>query len=228
MIDDDTKLFGGDPHKACRAYSDPLFLQDHFLSTGHNENTHNGTATFVAYQGQVYACTCRHVADAAQDPAVNVSPHPTAALVFNRSILNLSFWTAEGLRPALRPVLHNHGQHQLDVAIAALGHTWEFLQKYKQKVAINLDEWEPPPWDKVKLCLAAGYPDEHKSADGSILSSPMALVSAEVASNLSSDSTEFTLYSSLEEPHGYLFSGISGGPILAAWGERFSPNRLGF
>jgi hypothetical protein len=228
MIDDDIRLFGRDPHKACRAYSDPLFLQDHFLSTGHNETIHNGTATFVNYRGHVYGCTCQHVSDAVDDPAITAGPHPTAALMVDRVVLNLSFWTAEGLRTALRTVTPGQGQHQVDVAIVELGHTWDMIREKKQKIAINLDEWEPPPWDDAHLCHAAGYPDEHKSADGAILSAPMTLVTAELSSKLSDSSREFTLSSQLDKPHNFFFSGISGGPILATWGDRFSPIGLVF
>ncbi len=41
MIDDDVALFGGDPNKACRAYSDPLFLTDYFMEAGYTAAVHN-------------------------------------------------------------------------------------------------------------------------------------------------------------------------------------------
>ena len=227
MIDDDLKLFSSDPNKACRAYSDPLFLQDHFLFDGHHDKTPNATATFVRYRGRVYACTCRHVSEALTEPGLVKGDHPTAALMFGKAVLNLSMFTAEGLRSVLRSPTGDI-EHHTDVAIAGLGHTWDLLCERKPKVAIDLDQWEPPPWGEVQFCHAAGYADEHKSMQDDNVTAPMPLVTAEVTSKLSDDCREFTLSSSLTEPHGMYFSGLSGGPVLAAWGDRFTPIGLVF
>ncbi len=228
MIDDDVALFGGDPNKACRAYSDPLFLTDYFMEAGHTAAVHNGTVTFVRRHGQVYACTCRHVMDAVHQSGVVTGSHPTAALMYGRVRQNLSFWTVEGLRLGSRSPEGVGSDYQADVAIVWLGHTWDLLIKHKPKVAIDLDKWEPPPWNEVHMCCAAGYQDEHKSSDGRTVSSPMPLFHVKLASEITSGTREFTLNSTLAAPHGSYLSGMSGGPILAAWRDRFTPIGLIF
>lgn len=221
-MDDDIELFGSDAHRACRAYSDPIFLQDYLLSHGHTEETTNATATFVRFRGRVYACTCRHVRDAIGDPAVVQGAHPGAALMAGRIVFNLSFHSAEGLTTSLRAP--GEGGHQADVCVAPLPeHNWLYLVEKKGKAAIDLDRWEAPPWDRVGDCFAAGYPTHHKAADGEFVSITMLGLGAAIASKLSPECREFTLSSALDAPHGYFFSGCSGGPILALWDGRFRP-----
>src|SRR4051794_39038587 len=116
-MDDDIRLFGGDAGKACRAYSDPLFLQDFFLSEGHTEQTSNATATFVRFRGRTYACTCRHVRAALSDSSVVKGAHPSAALMAGKIVLNLSFHTSDSLITTLRAPVEGLDQHQVDVCI---------------------------------------------------------------------------------------------------------------
>jgi hypothetical protein len=77
------------------------------------------------------------------------------------------------------------------------------------------------------MCLAAGYPDEHKEttiiAGKEMLVSPMASVVAEIANDVTRDERIITLSSRLEKPHGYYFSGMSGGAIYAVETDRLAP-----
>jgi AraC-like DNA-binding protein len=75
-----------------RRQTDPAWLQDHFLGTGHDENTRNGTFTFVQRHGRHYAVTCRHIMDGVADPEiVPAATHPTMALHIDKAVLNLSY-----------------------------------------------------------------------------------------------------------------------------------------
>jgi hypothetical protein len=56
--------------RLARSQTDPLWLQDHFLGTGHDVTTRNGTASFVSFKGRHFAVTCRHVMESASDPDV--------------------------------------------------------------------------------------------------------------------------------------------------------------
>jgi hypothetical protein len=38
--------------RLARSQTDPLWLQDHFLGTGHDVTTRNGTASFVSFKGR--------------------------------------------------------------------------------------------------------------------------------------------------------------------------------
>ena len=223
MLDDDVALFGRDPSKACRAYSDPLFLSDAFLTAGHNAAIPNGTTTFVRRRGQVYVCTCGHVAEILNEPGEAVGPNPVAMLQYGPAFQKLAFWSAEGLQSVLWSPDGKMTGHHADVALANLGHTWQHLARYKQKVAIDLDTWEPPPWDRVRMCCAAGYPESMKSDDGKLVNFPMPLVYAELQTLVTSSSREFTLHSKFDEPQNLFMSGMSGGPVLATWDDRFTP-----
>lgn len=44
-----------------RRQTDPVWLQDHFMFTGHDENTESASGTFVKFRGRTYLCMCRHV-----------------------------------------------------------------------------------------------------------------------------------------------------------------------
>jgi hypothetical protein len=94
---------------------------------------------------------------------------------------------------------------------------------YSDKVAIDLDAWRAPDWKKVKYCVAAGYPNEHKThvtVDGSNkVGVPFFEVAAELATNIHPESRYITLSSKLPEPHGFFFTGMSGGAIYAIEGE---------
>lgn len=206
--------------RQCRRFTDPLFLQDHFLGSGHDDSTHNGTATFIKYGGHHYVCTCRHVAESLGNEVVigADTKHPTASLMVGRTVINLSFFTADGLQSALRAPSPDNG-YKVDVCVCRIDSHWKFLQEHKDKEAIDLDQWIAPPWQEIRMCAAVGYADEHKTAQDDRVSTPMPVVTAELQSELSADAREFTLSSSLEEPHGVYFSGMSGGPIIGVWGD---------
>lgn len=209
-----------DLFKKCRRWTDPLFLQDHFLHSGHDDTTHNATATFVKYANHYYVCTCQHVSEALDNKATRDTgtKRPTAALMVGKTVINLSFFTDDGLRSALRTPSVDDG-YKVDVCIAGIDQHWEFLQKHKSKEAIDLDYWFEPPWAEIKMCAAAGYVDEHKTIQDDQVSTPMPVVTVELQSELSASVREFTLHSSLKEPHKMYFSGMSGGPILGLWGD---------
>lgn len=70
--------------RQCRKYTDRLFLQDHFLGSGHDDGTHNGTATFIKYGGHHYVCTCHHVAEAIGNEAIRVRRMSRLRLSYRR------------------------------------------------------------------------------------------------------------------------------------------------
>jgi hypothetical protein len=98
-------------------------------------------------------------------------------------------------------------EQEVDVAIAELtGSYWGLLTGKKGKKAIDLDNWREPNWPAVKMCVAAGYPEEHKEirtiADREKIAAPMLSITAEVAGPLGRDQRIITLSSRLDEPHG--------------------------
>ena len=208
--------------RLARSQTDPLWLQDHFLGTGHDVTTRNGTASFVSFKGRQFAVTCRHVMESASDPdVVTGAPNPTVALHIDETVLNLSFFTATGLHVTLRAPDAERREQEVDVAIAELtGSYWGLLTGKKGKKAIDLDNWREPNWPAVKMCVAVGYPEEHKEirtiADREKIAAPMLSITAEVAGPLGRDQRIITLSSRLDEPHGYYFSGISGGALYTS------------
>src|ERR1700737_2832330 len=184
--------------------------------------TRNGTASFVSFKGRQFAVTCRHVMESASGPdVVTGAPNPTVALHFDETVLNLSFFMATGLHVTLRAPDAERREQEVDVAIAELtGSYWGLLIGKKGKKAINLDNWREPNWPAGKMCVARGYPEEHKeirtSADREKIAAPMLSITAEVAGPLGRDQRIITLSSRLDEPHGYYFSGISGGALYTS------------
>lgn len=209
-----------------RRHTDPVWLQDHYLSTGHTEETNSATVTFIKRRGRIYAVTCGHVLDQLNNPESVPGAHlPTLALHIDQCVLNLSQFTGIGhITDATRGIKKNETHHDVDIAIAALSaNYWSLLTEKKNKTAIDLDAWREPRWESVKMCVAAGYPNEHKKqleVDGrDMVGTGFARAIAEVSSTLGRDQKFITLSSLLDEPHGYFFSGMSGGPVYAAEGE---------
>lgn len=207
--------------RAARKSSDPVYLQDFFLATGHTDSTRNATATFVRRNGHTYACTCRHVLTQSTDSSV-VGPgttHPTLALTADQLVINLSSFVATGLVPALKAPEPQFCEAELDISIACIDHVWTAFSRKKDKEPIDLDNWSEPPWSMIEKCIAFGYFDEPKALIGGVVHTPMGEVAADVATELSGDRRTFALSSRLEEPTNYSFSGISGGPVFGLWGE---------
>lgn len=154
------------PDNLLRRQTDPAWLQDHFLGTGHDETTRSAIFTFVKRRGRHYAVTCRHIMKAVGDPCmVTNARNPTLAIQIDRAVLNLSYFTAEGLALGIKTPQVESKREEIDVAIAPLeGSYWPLFLEKKNKAAIDLDVWREPDWSSVKWCLAAGYPDEHKKA----------------------------------------------------------------
>lgn len=208
-----------------RRNTDPAWLQDRFLATGHDEATSSATFTFVKRKGKIYAVTCGHVLEAlGNSQIVQGAPHPTLALIVDRAILNLSTFNATGqlVNSFMKPESAAN-EPDIDIAIAHLSDgDWSLLSKRKNKQAIDLDAWREPKWASVKYCIAAGYPNEHKTmvvADGGEkVVNQLHCVVAEVGSSLGRARSLIALSSALGETHQYYFSGMSGGPIYAIEG----------
>lgn len=195
-----------DMNKIARAACDPLFIHDQFLVGGHTEKSQNGTATFVKFKGKHYACTCRHVLEAADDGEV-------LALMVDRLTLNLTRFDQQHKFVTSFSVPEDK---TIDIAISPIDAVqWELLATKKQKVAIDLDNFSELDWSKIKHYGAAGYPTEHKTLVGNQVQAPMTFVIATLKSSFGPNDKTFVLFSSLGKPHGWYFSGMSGGPIFA-------------
>lgn len=219
-----------------RRQTDPLWIQDYFLGTGHNETTRNATATFVKRKGHHYVVTCRHVLDSVtgSDTAPGAK-HPTLALQVDSIPLNLSYFGPNGLKPSVRapvPEPKSPGNDPVpelkspenDIALACIdGSYWHLLSSNKNKIAIDLDSWREPNWNDVTYCLAVGYEDEGKkiiSSDGAnMVAAPFLNVVAELSSTVSSETTLLAMSSELSSSNSYWLSGMSGGTVYAMEGS---------
>lgn len=214
-------------HKQARAQTDPLFFHDYFLAHGHDVNTKNATATYIQFEGKIYAVTCRHVVEILQKRQQH-SPYPSLALMVDRGLLNLSFFTADGLQTAMKLPKAATGEEPLDLAIAELPTSyWNILTSRKNKRPIDLDNWHEPRWARAEILVAAGYPDEHKTVvvdnGEEKVGAPMPLVAAEIDGKIAKDQRQVRMRSRLDKPHGYYFSGMSGGPIYVQQDELLVP-----
>lgn len=206
----------------CRVHSDPIFIGDYFLADGNSEKTANATATFVRFGGRHYAITCAHVLDIADDKrAQSAYGRETLRLMAGKAALNFSSFGPDGQRSSF--IRLDEDGYALDLGIAAIDGYWALLCGEKQKEAIDLDEWQEPPWEKIELGAAAGYATLRKRRSGKMVETDMPVAYADLHTPLGPDTREFTLHSTLEEPHGVYFSGMSGGPIVGCWDDRFLP-----
>ena len=117
-----------------RRQTDPVWLQDHYLGTGHTEETNSATFTFIKRKERIYAVTCGHVVDQLGDPdAVRGARLPTLALHIDQSVLNLSRMTGVGrITPVTRAAEKNEERREVDIAIAPLPECyWSLLTAKK-------------------------------------------------------------------------------------------------
>ena len=214
-----------EPESRPRRQTALLWIQDYFLGTGHNETTRNATATFVKRKGSHYLVTCRHVLEAVANS--NTAPeakHPTMALLIDRTVLNLSCFTPQGLMLSVRSPEPTRQHRQADIALARLdGSYWDLLSRTKNQTAIDLDSWREPNWSDVRYCLAVGYPDESKkflrnTVSGKV-STPFLNVVVELQTSVDRDTTDLLMFSELSNSHDYTFSGMSGGAVYAIEGS---------
>jgi hypothetical protein len=216
-------------HKQARAQTDPLFFQDYFMAHGHDVTTKNATATYVQFEGKIFVVTCRHVVEILETrQQTQHSAYPTLALMVDRGLLNLSFFTADGLQSAMKLPQPAIGEQPLDLAIAKLSASyWEVLTSKKNKRPIDLDNWHEPRWARAEMLVAAGYPDEHKTIvmdnGQEKVGAPMPLVCAEIDGKIAKDEPQVRMRSRLDKPHGFYFSGMSGGPIYVQQDEALVP-----
>lgn len=217
-------------NKEAKRNTAPLFMHDHFLfATGHDENTKNATGTFVKYEEKFYVVTCRHVLEIVEKRReAGQSRFPTLSLMVGRSVMNLSFFTGTGLQMGITPVPDAAGGPTVDLAIAEItGSYWDILRKYADKQAIDLDNWREPRWARAEMLVAAGYADEHKynlNIDlEDKLATPLLFIAAQKRGDISRDQLTMEMYSRLERPHGYFFSGISGGAMYVTQDELLIP-----
>ena len=208
-----------------RRQTDPLWIQHHFLATGHDENTPNATATFVKRRGRHYMVTCGHVLETVKRRRdAEGETQLTMALRLDRGQLNLSSVGPEGVVLSVRSPGAELHSTPADIALASLEPSyWEFLSSRKSKTAIDLDSWQAPDWSAVQKCLAAGYENEGKttvrSESSEKVATPLLNVVADLSSMPADDATGFELMSELDRPHGYAFSGMSGGAVYAIEGS---------
>ena len=216
------------PDSLPRRQTDPLWVQHHFLKMGHNENTPNATATFVKRRGRHYMVTCGHVLrTVAHRRHMGGETRLTMALHVDRTVLDLSSVGPEGIVLGVRTPEAELQSEPADIALAYLEpSSWEILSRSKNKTAINLDSWQAPNWNAVQKCLAVGYENEGKTTVRSGGSEKIATRLLNVVADLCSipvdGMTGFVLMSELDRPHGYAFSGMSGGAVYAIEGSERS------
>ena len=213
------------PESLPRRQTDPLWIQDYFLAMGHGESTPNATATFVKRKGHHYMVTCRHVLQMVADRrSAAGDTQLTMALQIDRTMLNLSHISPQGLILSVRTPEMKIQPEKADIALASLeGNRWNLLSSRKNKAAIDLDSWREPDWAAVRYCLATGYQNKGKytiSSEGAEkVATPFLRVVAELCSAPDQGTTSFTLMSELNSPHDYGFSGMSGGAVYAMEGN---------
>lgn len=202
----------------------PLYYQNFFLKEGHDASNRNATATFVSFGGKYYLATCGHVVDLLETMREEkVIEHPTLGFFFDKTFTPLSHFTAEGLKHDFRRV------QGVDIAILDISELWPMLQAVG-KVAIEVDEerHREPRWAKAQMMASAGYPEHHKRnairGDGTErVFGTAPFIVADKRGDIDRHNELVVMKSTLEKPHGWYFSGISGGPMYVIQDELLIP-----
>lgn len=204
--------------KLARANTDPLFILDSIphLFGGHDDQSPNGTVTFVRRLGRIYAVTAAHVVTDGIEEAKSDVPNPLPHLISGRHVMPIGKVGRENqLESAFaQPRAPWPEPSDPDIAIAVLKDAyWTELSSNKGKLFIDLDTWKGPQYTEAKLCMAAGYPTEHKSLADNMVQTGMLQAVAKLQAG--SDATRFIMHSRLDKPHNRFFSGMSGGVVYA-------------
>lgn len=196
------------------AITESIVKNDFGVQLGHpNENSRNGTLTFVKSEGKTFAITCWHVIEYLRK------------LISKSEVENsYSLYTITP-RPYIvidkfiRPFSESE-YHQLDIAIRQVRE--DFVTAIG-KEPIDLDNIKDP--EKIEFGYAVGFPEELKyvkdiSNNGNlVISLPTVSILAEIENK---PSTRFTLFSEFENPQGYdSYSGMSGSPIFWSDGNDY-------
>lgn len=124
------------------------------------------------------------------------------------------------------------GQCHLDLAIADISEHWDRLSAEWGNRAIEMDpeNWREPRWARVKLLAAAGWPEIGKrnvTVNGiGRVRGTMTLIIADASGGISRHDDIVLMESRLNEPHGWFFSGVSGGPIYVIQDDLIIPAGL--
>ncbi|WP_148307749.1 hypothetical protein [endosymbiont of unidentified scaly snail isolate Monju] len=197
----------------------PAFFHSSSMHEGRHEETDNATVTFVKYQQRIYAVTCHHVVKQLDKKRKELNDGwQTLTLHLERVILQLSAIDPKNPKKRqdiFRTLRTDFSGEQVDIVIGPItDFHWELIESKKHKSPVDLDNWIEPRWDEYKYGSAFGYPTDHKEHQGKYVSAPCLHVTAEVVSRLGARETKITLFSELDEPHGFFFSGMSGGIII--------------
>ena len=203
----------------------PVFFHSYSLHDGHTEETENATLTFIKYKNRIYAVTCKHIIHHLHSKRKELKDQwYTLSLSLDRVILHLSYIDHSDptkRKDIFRKLKCNLNGEEVDIVIAPINNHWELIKSKKKKRAIDLDNWNEPNWEEFNMGTAFGYPTEHKEKQGDAVAAPCIKASAEIASKLNKNSTQLTLFSTLKQPHGYFFSGLSGGVIILSNKESY-------
>jgi hypothetical protein len=195
-------------HCTTLAVSETLIKEGENVKVGQpDENSRNGTLTFVKSNGKVYGITCWHVveylrillAESGDDHShslFTMSPRPY--MVMDRFIRPQSLTE----------------YHELDVVIREVHPD---MVKGIGKEPIDIDTQLMP--GKVEFGVAVGFPEGLKYVKEKmskefkqVISMPTVSILAEIDSM---PEGRFNLYSEFDEPHLHdSYSGMSGGPIF--------------
>lgn len=197
----------------------PAFFHSSSMHEGHHQETDNATVTFVKYQQGIYAVTCRHVVEHLDKTRKELDDGwQTLTLQLERVALQLSAIdpnNSEKRQDIFRTLKKDFSGEQADIVIGPItDFYWELIENKKQKSPIDLDSWTEPRWSEYKFGSAFGYPTDHKEHQGKYVATPCLHVTAEVVSPLGAEEKKITLFSELDKPHGFFFSGMSGGVII--------------
>jgi hypothetical protein len=180
-----------------------------------NAGIHNGTVTFIEYEGQFFAVTCEHVLQVARDRNVEYGPDTFVCATLKDGIFGIS----DTFRQPYAPV---GSSKRPDIAITRI--PADFASRIgKQFFALTNDAEQRPT--SLSFGVAHGYPTEEKwhayDRDGYQIQMPCVQALAEAMGS----ETQFLSVLPVAPDIGHL-SGMSGGPVF--WSTAYHFGLIGF
>lgn len=200
-------------------HCEPLYLSKALMLDGHSAEKANGTITYIKYKGKIYGVTCAHVLFSQNLGTQN--ERVLSVFGMNRVHYQFGAITRNGYLSNFRALRKSPDDViPPDIAVTRLDEPFPSIHMMsKGKKAIDLDKWTQPYWNDINICVACGFPTEHKTQTDTIVSAGLVQVFAEPAGPLSPDRESFLLASSLDNECEVYLSGMSGGPVYVE-GER--------
>jgi hypothetical protein len=205
-------------------HCEPLYLMPDHGTAQHSADNESASVTYVKLDGQAYAITAAHVAEAREQIGSEESEDWRALIP---TVWGLSSGRPFSFRPSnfyrlagefKFPSKKVNGRRELDIAIAKLSP--EFIDvhmRQKGKVPLELNAWEapaledPPDLANMRSCATWGWPNRSKTQSRLVVTAKLLTCNLDLRSNGRWwEQKQFSAGSTIPDTDRHTMSGVSG------------------